>query len=108
MRVLSMMEAAGVATRVGTTDTKAKLASGLLTKDGRSLCEIIVQCEPAQNNSARVTWGGTSPTQGASAIGIRMDPGDVYRIVGERNCASFEHISAVSGSASVLQIIPGY
>ena len=108
MRVLSMMEAAGVATRIGTTDTAAKLAAGLLLKGDRKLTELIAQCDPRQDNSVAVVWGGTTPTQGASAIGLVLDPGDSVRVVGEFNCETFQHISSEAGLAGVIQLIPGY
>lgn len=108
MRILSMMGRGGVATRIATTDSAAGFSAGLLTVSGKNMSAVLIQCEPSQVNAARVTWGGTSPTQGASAVGIYLAPGDVVRIVGEANCATFKHISAVGGSASVLQIVPEY
>lgn len=108
MRVLSMLGRGGVATRIATTDTATGFSAGLLTVNGRSMSAVVVQCDPAQVNGVRVTWGGTDPVQGASAVGIYLAPGDVVRIVGESNCATFRHISAVGGSASVLQIVPEY
>jgi len=108
MRVLSMMEAAGVATRITTTNTAAELAAGLVLKGARKLTEILVQCDPRQDNSIACAWGGTTPTQGGSAIGVVLDPGDSIRIVGEFNCSTFQHISSEAGLVGVIQLIPGY
>lgn len=110
MLVLSMMQRAGVAARLTGSDSAQSLAAGVITEStsGKSITDLLVQCDPSQSNSMRVTWGGTSPTQGASAIGIVLDPGDVIRLVGSHNASTFEYINATNGSNGVLQIVPGY
>ena len=107
MRVMDMMGRGGVATKLTSTNTAQYFSAGLLTVSTKRMSGCVIQCDPAQLNSVRVTWGGTTPTQ-AGPLGIYMAPGDIMRIVGEFNCETFQYISAVAGSASTLQIIPEY
>ena len=107
MRMFEVMQKGGVATRLTGNDTAGgqSFSAGLLTANGRSMSAVVVQCDPGQSNAMRVTWGGTAPT---IALGIYMAPGDIIRISGEFNCASFRYINASVGNNSVLQMIPEY
>ena len=108
MRVLSMMGRGGVATRLTTSDTATALSAALLTVEGKKMSACTIQCDKLGTNSARIAWGGTTPTLGASAVGYYLEAGKDIRIVGEHNCASLMYLSAITVTPAVLQIIPEY
>jgi len=108
MRVLSMMGRGGVGTRLITSNSAAGLSAALLTVEEKKMSACTIQCDGIQANAARVSWGKTAPSYGASAVGYYLAKGESVRIIGEYNCATFKYISAVASTAAVLQIIPEY
>jgi len=108
MRVISMMGVQGPTTRVVTSNEATAIAAGVLVSDGRICENLLILCDPGQENSARIAFGGATPTVGLTGVGVWLYPGDGVRLVGEKNCASMKHISGISGDASALQITPEY
>lgn len=106
MRVFTTMGTMGATYRLTTTDTAAALASDKLCDptSGRNMAACTLVCEIA---NVRIAVGA-DPTQGPTGVGVLLYPGDVVRIVGRENLEDLKYISASSGLAGALQVVPEY
>jgi len=95
----------GATYRVATTDTATGLAANILANASGSKCDgVTLVCETA---NVRIAINA-DPTEGATGLGLIMYPGDFIRLIGEADVAGMKYISATSGVAGVLQILPEY
>lgn len=94
----------GVSQRLTSTDVAQALSSSILTRVGLACQGFILAVE---TNPVRIAFG-TSPTQGASPVGITLNAGDSVQLMGEDLVSTFRYISASAGVAGVLQILPLY
>ncbi len=73
-----------------------------LVKDanGNYAGSVLITCE---DNDVRFTISATTPTQGASAVGHILRPGDFYTLDNPNEVANFRFLNRVSGSVGIIQ-----
>ena len=104
MRVFETMGTIGVSTKLTSTNTAQALPSTLLV-DPTSGRDIAAATLVFETNDIRIAFN-VDPTQ--AGLGVNMEDGDSYRIVGTENLKSFKFISAVNNVHGSVQVVPEY
>lgn len=95
--------AVGVQTkRIASTDTAAGFDGADLTDANYGIVRSALIT--VETNAVRIAFGGTAPTQGASAVGHVLAAGESIFLDGPEDVRSFQFISAVGGAHGVLQV----
>ena len=86
--------------RLLSSDTAQSL--DLVTAFPDDVNELLVTCE---GNPVRIGLGGTVPTQGATCVGLKLDPGATLWLGSRAAVRTFQYISEAASTAGVLQVV---
>ena len=96
---------AGATERLALSDTAQLLPATILTSNGKKPKRINITVE---DNACRIGLGGTTPTQGVSAIGHKIFKGDSIRFESPDAIQELLLINDVAAATSVIQITGEY
>lgn len=81
--------------------TEAQLAD----TDGNPAWAAIVQVDDAD---VLIRLDGSAPVTGPASEGLRLSPGDVFRVTGSGNLLNLRHLAAAAATPARLQVMLEY